>query len=271
MVSPEVNALRLVLDLLDTGRWRPDLPRLARGAVALQRRGAWQTTVANAWGSIALRRFAAQYESEPVAGTTTASLSGESKSIDWSQPGGAHGVALPWPPSPAELAIDHVGAGNPWIKITSRAAIPLREPFASGLRVKKTITPIEPRVAGHLSPGDRLHVHLDVEAQSDLTWVVVDDPIPAGASHLGTGLARDSQMEAGATAEQQERSPTFVERSFEAFRAYYEWVPKGRFSVDYVIRLNQTGRFNLPPTRLEALYAPETFGELPNEPLEIVP
>jgi hypothetical protein len=34
--------------------------------------------------------------------------------------------------------------------------------------------------------------------------------------------------------------------------------------VDYTIRLNQSGRFHMPPTRIEALYAPEMFGELPN-------
>jgi uncharacterized protein YfaS (alpha-2-macroglobulin family) len=135
----------------------------------------------------------------------------------------------------------------------------------------KTVTPIEPSIPGRLGPGDRLHVRLDIDAQSDMTWVVVDDPIPAGASHLGTGLARDSQIEQGAEQDYRETAPTFVERSFEAFRAYYEWVPKGRFSVDYVIRLNQTGRFHLPPTHAEALYAPETFGELPNQPLEVEP
>jgi uncharacterized protein YfaS (alpha-2-macroglobulin family) len=270
MVSPDVNALRLLLNLLDTGQWREDIPRLARAALALQRRGAWQTTVANAWGAIAIRRFVATYESERIAGTTTASLAGESNSVDWSQPG-ERTVSLPWPSSPAELAIDHTGSGNPRITITSRAAIPLRQPLTSGLRLKKTVTPLEPRVPGQLSPGDRLHVRLEVEAQSDMTWVVVDDPIPAGASHLGTGLARDSQIDAGSAFDEQETPPTFVERSFEAFRAYYEWVPKGRFSIDYVVRLNQTGRFNLPPSHAEALYAPETFGDLPIEPIEVVP
>ena len=30
------------------------------------------------------------------------------------------------------------------------------------------------------------------------------------------------------------------------------------------MRLNQAGTFQLPPTRVEALYAPEMFGEMPN-------
>jgi uncharacterized protein YfaS (alpha-2-macroglobulin family) len=48
------------------------------------------------------------------------------------------------------------------------------------------------------------------------------------------------------------------------YRAYYEFVPKGRFTVEYTMRLNNEGRFALPPTRVEAMYAPEMFGEVPN-------
>jgi uncharacterized protein YfaS (alpha-2-macroglobulin family) len=48
-------------------------------------------------------------------------------------------------------------------------------------------------------------------------------------------------------------------------------VPKGSFTVEYTVRLNQGGRFELPATRVEALYAPEMFGELPNRPFEVAP
>ena len=66
-------------------------------------------------------------------------------------------------------------------------------------------------------------------------------------------------------------SPAYTERSFEALRAYYEFVPKGSFQLAYTIRLNQNGSFHLPATRVEALYAPEMFGELPNPPVEVQP
>jgi uncharacterized protein YfaS (alpha-2-macroglobulin family) len=63
----------------------------------------------------------------------------------------------------------------------------------------------------------------------------------------------------------------FTERSFEAYRDYFEYVPKGRFAVEYTLRLDQDGRFGLPPTRVEALYAPESFAELPHDPIEVAP
>ncbi len=44
----------------------------------------------------------------------------------------------------------------------------------------------------------------------------------------------------------------FTERTHEAFRAYYELVPKGRFRIEYTVRLNNPGRFDLPATRFES-------------------
>ena len=34
--------------------------------------------------------------------------------------------------------------------------------------------------------------------------------------------------------------------------------------MEYTVRLNNVGDFALPPSRVEALYAPEMFGEVPN-------
>jgi hypothetical protein len=41
-------------------------------------------------------------------------------------------------------------------------------------------------------------------------------------------------------------------------------VPKGKWIVEYTVRLNNAGEFQLPETRVEAMYAPEMFGEIPN-------
>jgi len=65
--------------------------------------------------------------------------------------------------------------------------------------------------------------------------------------------------------------PAYEERGFEAFRAYYEYLPRGRHVVEYTIRLNNPGRFALPPSRVEAMYAPESFAESPNSGIEVAP
>jgi alpha-2-macroglobulin len=56
---------------------------------------------------------------------------------------------------------------------------------------------------------------------------------------------------------------------FKLWQIALEWVPKGRWTVEYTVRFNNAGTFELPATRVEALYAPEMFGELPNERIAI--
>ena len=102
-----------------------------------------------------------------------------------------------------------------------------------------------------------------------MTWVVVSDPVPGGGSILGSGLGRDSQLLTRAEERKGSVWPAFEERSSEAFRAYYEYVPKGEWTVEYTVRLNSEGLFALPTTRVEAMYSPEMFGETPNEAMRI--
>lgn len=265
MVSNDSNAVRAVLSLMNSPSWKEDLPRLIRGALGRQKRGHWDTTVANAWGVLAMEKFSRAFENVPVTGASLAKLGGHTQSVDWGAAPKGKTLKFEWPLGRSELSISPATTGKPWATIQSLAAIPLKEPFSTGYRLKKTYTPIDQKVKGAWSQGDLVRVRLELEAQSDMTWVVVGDPIPAGSSILGTGLGRDSMM---ATRGEERKGwvwPAFEERSLQAFRAYYEYVPKGQWTVEYTIRLNNGGVFNLPPTRIEAMYSPEMFGEIPNE------
>ncbi|CAB3758261.1 hypothetical protein LMG29542_03274 [Paraburkholderia humisilvae] len=304
MTGPETNAARLALIFVDAPGWKDEMPRIVGGLLALQRNGAWQTTTANVWGSLAVERFSRTFESEPVTGRTTLRLGAIDRTIAWNVPPAdasaaarasvasatnaaaaktathTHSALLPWPPAthgsaPLPLTLTHEGTGKPWATLESLAAVPLKAPFAAGYRITKTVTPLDPAVNGVYTRGDVVRVHLDIDAQSDMTWVVVNDPVPAGATILGSGLGRDSQV--AVQGENRDDNtprnawPTFVERGCDGYRAYYEYVPKGRFSIEYTVRLNNPGTFGLPPTRVEALYAPSTYGALPNAPVVVRP
>lgn len=271
MIGPETNQVRLTLLLLDNNLWREDLPKVMVGAMAMQSRGNWLTTTANAWGTLAVEKFAKAFESKPVGGTTTAAIEAAKQQLEWTHDPKGGTLDFGWPPKQADLRIDHAGSGNPWVQIRANAAIPLKSPLSSGYQITKTIAPVESGHSGGWRQGDLVRVHLKIDAQTDMTWVVVNDPIPAGASHLGTGLARDSQI-ATSTENLNNQNylwPAFTERAFDGFRAYYDYVPKGIFEVEYTIRLNQAGTFQLPATRVEPLYEPEMFGESPNAPFEV--
>jgi uncharacterized protein YfaS (alpha-2-macroglobulin family) len=223
--------------------------------------------VANAWGVLAMKKFGAAFETAAVTGTTHAQLDTQSLSVDWSKP--AVPLDFGWPAQAANLEIGHSGGGKPWALIQSRAALRLQEPVFTGYTVQRTLTPVQQKTPGQWSRGDVARVHLDLEAQSDMTWVVVDDPVPAGASIQGSGLGGSSQLLAGGEKREGEVWPAYEERRYEAFRSYFMLVPKGSWSVEYTVRFNTSGRFELPATRVEAMYAPEMFGERPNPPLEI--
>ena len=270
MISGDSNATRAIVNLLDHPAWREDLPRMVRGAIARQHRGHWNTTVANAWGSLALRKFADAFEAVAVTGTTSASLANVNRSAAWRANQQGDSVSLAWPANGSDkLTLHHDGNGKPWVTVSSLAAIPLRAPLSSGFAIKRTVTAIEQQEEGKWSRGDVLRVRLELSAQTDATWVVVDDPIPAGASILGSGLGRDSQIMTQGEKREGWVWPAFEERAQDAFRAYYEYVPKGTWRVEYTIRLNGSGDFRLPETRVEAMYAPEMFAELPNMTLSV--
>jgi uncharacterized protein YfaS (alpha-2-macroglobulin family) len=98
--------------------------------------------------------------------------------------------------------------------------------------------------------------------------------VPAGATLLGSGLARDAAIAtiaATPAARGDTASPVYVERAADAWRAYFDALPRGRHRISYTVRLNTAGRFGLPPARVEAMYAPENFAELPLAPVEVQP
>jgi alpha-2-macroglobulin len=271
MTSGDLNAARALLTLADEPEWKKDVARLATGTLSRMRGGHWDLTTANAWGVLAVERFAELFEKTPVAGSTSVALGSEKKSLEWKGKD-PQSHRFSWPGKAEPLLVRHAGAGAPWMSLLAFAAVPLKEPLWAGYRIEKTLTPVDQKTKGRWSRGDLVRVSLKIHAQSDMTWAVVNDPIPAGSSVLGTGLARDSALAtAGEKTTGSYASVAFEERSFEGFRRYLEYLPQGEYGFEYTVRLNNPGKFQLPPTRVEAMYAPETFGELPNAPWEVAP
>ena len=202
MISTDSNATRALLTMMDRPAWREDIPRLVRGTIGRQQFGRWNTTVANAWGTLALEKFSAAFESTPVTGETKVTYGPLSKSLVWTKDNGELTQRLPWQDTRQSLALTQIGTGRPWATVRASAAIPLKTALSSGFAVTRTVTAVEQQQPGHFHRGDVVRVHLDVDAQSEMTWVVIDDPIPAGASVLGSGLGGQSH-----TLTQDEHSP----------------------------------------------------------------
>lgn len=279
--SPDQEALGVFGIAIDDAGWSEDAGRLARGLAARHQRGHWDTTMANAWGVTLFRKFAAKFETTKVAGTTKANAAENATTFDWTaQPDGDR-KALPWPKAAATtnvpLKFAHEGAGKPWVLLELSAAVPLAGPIELGYKVARKLTPVLQATPGTWRVGDIVNVELTVTARAEQSWVVVRDAVPAGASHLGTGLAGTSELldrapkKSAPAGETQELPTEYEEKGLAHFTAYAAYLPRGTYRINYRLRLNSAGEFRLPPTRVEAMYAPETFGETPAPVWKVAP
>ena len=271
MTSADTSAARTLLALMPEAAWKDRLPKLLAGMLARQRDGRWNTTTANAWGVLALERYQQTFEAVKPGGKSFVVLGKEGRVVDWQAfPRGATAF-LPLTGEPGTLKLKHEGEGQPYLSVTTLAAVPSKAPVQRGYSVRRELLPLDQKTPGKWSRGDVLRVRLSIDARDDMGWVAVEDPVPAGASILDSGSQRGSTL-----LTRDERNPGNVwpawrERLFDTYRAYYEYVPRGHFTLEYSLRLNSDGEFQMPPTRVEAMYAPEMFGEAPNGVFRVAP
>ena len=239
--------------------------RLVQGLMSPNLVGNWGTPLANLYVAMALREYAARFESAPADGEvrfvlgaqasvapvqSTSSTGAQASSI---RSGLTQKTQFTWPKEPQELQIHHEGKGTPWLRLEAQAAIPRVQPAHHGFKVTKTIIPIVQANPQRWQVGDSYRVELKFENEGREGWVALEDPLPAGATILSSGKSKTTI------------SPSFEERKFSFYRAYFSSLSESQSHLlEYTVRVNQAGHTHLPPTRIEALYHPEAWGESPN-------
>jgi hypothetical protein len=128
--------------------------------------------------------------------------------------------------------------------------------------------------AGRWSVGDRLRVRLEIDAAADLPWVVVDDSRAAGLlaprARLRHRLAdRPPVKLLRVPARTPGPSPPTSSARSRAIARTSNGSPPGSWSSSTRSSSTWRGTFQMPPTHVEALYAPEVLGEVPNAAFEI--
>lgn len=268
MSSIDTEQLRLILLTASVpelrAKWNDDIPLLVQAAVGMMKRGAWDLTVADSYGVLAMKAYSRAFESQPVHGVTTANLSGvAAKTWDWSaQPKGGT-IDFGWiGTGTSTLGLNHNGQGAPWGLVAVRAAVPLKSKVEQNISVVKEVSPVQVVY----KKGDQVTVTLTIKAQTTLAQVAVWDPIPAGAKIEGSGLDNDTGTTPGS-----QLYPDYQALGNDGYHASFGVVPADSFKIVYRMRLNNSGTFKVPPTRVEALYAPENFAEMPNGDVTVSP
>ena len=265
MVSADLNSVKLLNLLISYNKWKPDIGKIINGVLQRQKKGTWSTTPANAFGILALEKFSNEFEKENITGETKI-VYGSTHIQNWNQSPGGVEKLLPWEMELQTISLSHNGRGKPWIKLESKAQVK-PEIVSNGFSIEKEFLNENNQKVSSYKRGDIVKVRLKIKSNTDMTWVVINDPIPAGSSILSGGLR--SPISATMSEKNSDISSTFEERSFDSYKQYYEYFPEGEFTLEYTIRLNQTGSFEMPQTRIEAMYSPDMYGEFPNKTIRI--
>ncbi|CAN5819724.1 MG2 domain-containing protein [soil metagenome] len=267
MSSADEAAIKALIATLGRPGWQDEAPKMMVGVSLRQTRGHWDTTTANAWGTIAARKFGGLYPAEAIAGTTTLALGTATIGKAWPLAVNLRRASFPLPAAVTPLRLSQSGGAGPWASVSVSAAVPLTKALNAGYKMTKTVSVVQARTPGSYTRGDVLKVTISVEASAERNWVVVNDPIPAGATIIGDLGGQSSML--GQVTGSDGVQPSYVERGNDSWRGYFAWVPAGKFTVAYTLRLNAAGRFSLPPSRVEAMYSPAIRAQLPNAPVTV--
>ncbi|HYF64334.1 MAG TPA: hypothetical protein VD886_16040, partial [Herpetosiphonaceae bacterium] len=179
------------------------------------------------------------------------------------------------------------GAGRLYYTAYLRAFLPVEEVKAldRGVIVSRRYTlagcldgPKCPEISS-AKLGETVRVELSIIAPNDLYYVQVEDPLPAGAELIDTGLATTSLLDEGPDLERVRPSQepgrggvavdwywrwwNWYSRSElrdEKVALFTDYLPKGTYSYSYTMRATTPGQFHVIPTTAQESYFPEVYG-----------
>ncbi|MCX6145307.1 MAG: Ig-like domain-containing protein [Ignavibacteriales bacterium] len=147
-----------------------------------------------------------------------------------------------------------------------------------GLAVLKTISVVDTLLARSSSYplGSILKVQLTVIANKTRTFIVIDDPLPAGFEAINERFKTTASWDRDIDDEKSEfqrwwRQFPFsnVELRDDRVVLFADDLPAGSHTFTYFVRTTSRGTFSLPSTRAEGMYEPEIFGRTSSQLITI--
>lgn len=257
---------------------RPDSEILIRLTRAItQARGTrthWANTQENLWCTRALITYADRYEATPPSLQAELKLDARVlQTLSVQHRGAMHEQALGKQAAGRDstLSISTRGSGRTYALTTLRYATPPPQTaLAAGLSLSRRHfvrrgeqwQPLEgtPLV---VRQGDLLKIELLLEVPAWMSYVVVDDPVPAGLEPLNPDLATTAGFAADEIAQAGPAYPyPFYHRElrFDAVRHYAEALPAGRYKLAWIGQAVASGEFAVGEPHAERMYDPDVFG-----------
>jgi uncharacterized protein YfaS (alpha-2-macroglobulin family) len=297
VMDSEARTTAMVLRaLLAIDPAHPLAARLAKGLLAARRHGTWRTTDESAWALLALDDYRrAQERSVPdfdarvlLGDVAVAESPFHGKTVE-SVTKSIPAATLVTSGSGAALGFELEGVGKLLYEARlhySRHDLPTTG-IDRGFYVRKTVRAVKPGTLkaalatsldaseSSVAAGDLVLVDLVVVTPDPREQVVIDDPLPAGleavqASFATTArsLALDHAAEGEDEADDDEVASgrawrrAWFHREYRDDRVvtFVDQMGAGMYRYRYLARATTLGTFVVPPTRVECMYEPETFG-----------
>jgi uncharacterized protein YfaS (alpha-2-macroglobulin family) len=153
----------------------------------------------------------------------------------------------PGAPLRANVSLRHYRSGDGIAPIQDR-----------GVQVKREYATLDGRPLEELQLGDVVALTLTVKVDSSLTYVLVEDRLPAGLEPIDTSLATTSQQFKG---KRGDWVWSRVELRDDRVALFANWLPAGRAQIyTYLARVTTAGTFYALPLQAYAMYKPDTLG-----------
>ncbi|MGH9206836.1 MAG: hypothetical protein ACRD1G_09800, partial [Acidimicrobiales bacterium] len=159
------------------------------------------------------------------------------------------------------LVVDKQGAGVLYVSRVVSSLIPPGQVTAQshGITVQRLfrVTAADPSQADTIASGSEMDVQVDVIADADYRYAMLEDPIPAGcevepqANNDGSFPLDSSEGTAGYT-RQEVRDNKVV--------FFFDFLPKGRTRLTYRLHAETPGQYRILPGTASLAYFPEVRG-----------
>jgi hypothetical protein len=286
MMATDVRSTAIVLKALVN--LTPDgalLPNAVRWLMAARQDGRWGTTQENAWALMAMTDYAAKTGEMEGAYHFQVGLNGKRVlSGDVLPDNVDEGLQVVTPLSAllkdagnriilerSPLGRDQAEKGALYYSAYLEYYLPVGQvqPLNRGIIVMRQYTldgkPDQEIRAAKV--GDIIRVKLTILAPSALHYLVVEDPIPAGAEAVDTSLRTTSQLMDVPKFQQQGTDDVWgwwifshTEIRDEKVALFATRVPAGTYEYTYLLRASVPGQFLVMPSVAYQMYFPETFG-----------
>lgn len=292
--SPRRTDAILMEALMETEPENPLIAKLAKGLLAHRKNGSWSGTQENGYILQAMNAYFNRYE-KVTPDYTVSTWLGETLVADSTFKGRTTDTKETMVPM-ANLAdikgdtilMDKKGPGRLYYRIGLDYAprtLTLK-PADFGFAVTRTYEGVDNKDDAkkdengvwHFKAGALIKTKVSFNTAGARYHVALADPLPAGAEPVNTALAGNREVlppnegPGGGPIPLSIRYPfwrmswydhqNFRDHQAEAFTSV---LYSGKYDYEYQIRATTPGHYHVPPTKMEEMYSPETFGRTATE------